>query len=60
MPNYNFIKAFDQDTADKLMKLGFQLVDSSNNVYTFLNTNKIQFSNEIDLNKVKYSNILHV
>ena len=60
MPNYNFIKVFDQNTADKLIKLGFQLIDSSNNIYTFLNTEKIQFSSEIDSSKVKYSNILHI
>lgn len=56
--NPNFIKVSDKDTVEKLMKLGFQLVDTSNNIHTFLNTDKIQFSKEIDINKIRYSNVL--
>ena len=54
----NFIKVSDKTTADKLIKLGFQVIDTSNNIFTFLNTDKIQFSSEIDLKKIQYSNIL--
>lgn len=40
-----FIKTNDKDTADKLMKQGFHLidVDSSNTWFTFLNENRTVF-----------------
>lgn len=56
----NFIQVFDKNTADKLMDLGFQLVSNSNNTYMFLNTDKIQFSDEIDITKIKYSNLMYI
>lgn len=54
----NFIKTQDQSTATTLLKLGFQQVDFSNGIYTFLNTDKIRFSSDIDQSKIQYSNIL--
>lgn len=54
----NFIKTIDSHTADVLKKLGFQSVSESNNEFIFLNTDKIQFSNDIDKSKIQYSNIL--
>ena len=55
----NFIKTSDNITAEKLTSLGFQKVNVSNGIYTFLNTDKIQFSNDdIDKSKIQYSNIL--
>lgn len=56
--NKRFIKVIDKKTAETLMKLGFQLVDDTNGFFTFLNTNKIKFSDEIDLKNIQYSNIL--
>ena len=41
----NFIKTADSETSKKLSALGFQKVDNTNGIYTFLNTGKIQFSN---------------
>lgn len=54
----NFIRTTDKPTALLLEKLGFQKVDNSNQIYTFLNTAKLQFSNDIDINKIQYSNVL--
>lgn len=54
----HFIKVSDKDTADKLIKLGFQVVDTTNNIYTFLNSDKLRFSDEINLSKIQYSNTL--
>ena len=57
----NFIKTTDFETASKLEKLGFQKVDNTNGTYTFLNTGKIQFSdNNIDKKKIQYSNMLSI
>lgn len=57
----NFIKTTDSETSKKLSALGFQKVDNTNGVYTFLNTAKIQFSdNDIDKKKIQYSNILSI
>ena len=48
----------DSNTANALKKLGFQMVNESNGVYVYLNSDKIQFSNDIDKSKIQYSNIL--
>ena len=54
----NFIKTMDSHTANILKKLGLQLVSESNNEFIYLNSDKIQFSNDIDKSKIQYSNIL--
>lgn len=54
----NFIKTMDSHTSNILKKLGLQLVSESNNEFIFLNSDKIQFSNDIDKSKIQYSNIL--
>ena len=54
----NFIKTSDETTADILINLGFQQVDFSSGIYTFLNTDKMQFSDNIDKSKIQYSNNL--
>ena len=56
----NFIKTSDETTAETLKKLNFQQVDFSSGIYTFLNTDKIQFSDDIDKSKIQYSNMLCV
>lgn len=55
-----FIKTSDKPTADILLNLGFQQVDFSSGIYTFLNTDKMQFSDDIDKSKIQYSNMLCV
>lgn len=56
----NFIKTSDKPTADILINLGFQQVDFSSGIYTFLNTDKLMFSDDIDIDKskIQYSNNL--
>lgn len=54
----NFIKTSDKHTADILLNLGFQQVDFSSGIYTFLNADKMQFSDDIDKSKIQYSNNL--
>ena len=56
----NFIKTQDLSTSIILSKLGFQKVDEQNGIYTFLNTDKIHFSNDVDRSKIQYSNMLCV
>lgn len=56
----NFIKTSDESTAETLKKLNYQQVDFSNGIYTFLNTDKMNFSEEIDKTKIQYSNMLCV
>ena len=52
-----FIVTTSADTADVLSKIGFQLVQQSDGKWTFLNNNKLVFSN---LKNISYSNILHM
>ena len=56
----NFIKTSDESTAETLRELNYQQVDFSNGIYTFLNTDKINFSESIDKSKIQYSNMLCV
>ena len=45
----NFIKTTDVLTAEKLSSLGFQRIDITNGIYTFLNSGKIQYSNMLSI-----------
>ena len=56
----NFIKTSDESTAEILKHLTSPQVDFSNGIYTFLNTDKINFSENIDKSKIQYSNMLCV
>ena len=55
---YNFIKTSDKETKEKLLKEGFKLVSQDGNVATFVNTDTLRFSNDIDITKIQYSNML--
>ena len=55
-----FIKVSDVETANLLTKLGFQLIDKTSGIYTFLNNTTTIFSNDIDKSKVQYSNVLFI
>lgn len=57
MAKNNFITTTDKETADQLLKLGFQLLSSENGRYTFLNCLKYS-TEQIDKNKIVYTNIL--
>lgn len=54
-----FIKTKDEETKDKLVKYGFELIDFSGGVYTFLNSPTMNFKKQDD-EKIVYSNILTV
>ena len=54
----NFITTKDAPTATLLSKQGYQQVQNSNGIYVFLNTEKFRFSNDIDITKIQYSNML--
>lgn len=54
----NFIKVSDLETMKALVKLGYQIVDIQNGVYTFLNDDKLCFSENLDMSKIQYSNML--
>lgn len=58
MAKCNFIRTTDKDTGELLISLGFQLVDKNNGVYTFLNSDKMEFSNDVNKSKIQYSNML--
>ena len=53
-----FITTQDTNTATLLSQQGYQQVQNSNGIYVFLNTDKFRFSNDIDITKIQYSNIL--
>lgn len=54
-PNTKFIKTTDSETRDTLLKLGFKLIENDNSSWTFLNSEKLVFSD----NKVVYTDILN-
>lgn len=53
-----FITTQDITTATLLSKQGYQQVQNSNGIYVFLNAEKFRFSNDIDITKIQYSNML--
>lgn len=53
-----FITTQDTTTATLLSQQGYQQVQNSSGIYVFLNTDKFRFSNEIDITKIQYSNML--
>ena len=53
-----FITTQDTPTATLLSQQGYQQVQNSNGIYVFLNTDTLRFSNEIDITKLKYTNML--
>ena len=53
-----FITTKDILIATLLSQQGYQQVQNSNGIYVFLNTDKFRFSNDIDITKIQYSNML--
>ena len=54
----NFITTKDVHTSTLLSQQGYQQVQNSNGIYVFLNTDTLRFSNDIDITKIQYSNML--
>ena len=53
-----FITTQDAPTATLLSQQGYQQLQNSNGIYVFLNTDTLRFSNDIDITKIQYSNML--
>ena len=51
-----FIKTQDLNTYEELIKMGFKLVDYTNDTWTFVNNQECPLT--FDNNKVAYSNML--
>ena len=59
MNDKKLICTADENTASALRKTGFREMKTGNkNIYTFLNNSSINFSDSVDINKVKSTNIL--
>jgi hypothetical protein len=59
MNDKKLICTADEDTASALRKSGFREMKTGNkNIYTFLNNTTLKFSEGVDINKIKYSNML--
>ena len=56
--NKKFITTQDIPTATLLSNKGYQQVHNNNGIYVFLNAEKFRFSNDIDITKIQYSNML--
>lgn len=55
----NFIVTADSTTAENLRKSGFQEMKTGNkNIYTFVNNTTLKFSECVDINKIKYTDML--
>ena len=53
-----YITTQNTPTATLLSQQGYQQVQNSNGIYVFLNTDTLRFSNDIDITKIQYSNML--
>ena len=59
MNDKKLICTTDENTASALRKSGFREMKTGNkNIYTFLNNTTLKFSESVDINKIKYSNML--
>ena len=59
MNNKKFIITHNKDVGKKLKALGFMEIPSQNvDICIFVNDSKLSFTNDIDINKVKYSDKL--
>lgn len=56
----NFIRTMDKNTADQLISAGFKMVQNSGGCYLFLNSKTFQFDTNIDISKIRYTNVMHV
>lgn len=56
MDKRKFIKTSDKTAADSLLAKGYQLIDHSGNMYTFLNNTNLEYDHSTEM--IAYSNIL--
>lgn len=57
MDKYNFIKTKDEETKNKLLKEGFELLFKENDTYVFLNNANLHFGEK---SKINYTNQLNI
>lgn len=55
-----FIKTLDKKTSEQLTKIGFQKISDNGGNDVFINNSTLKFSDEIDISKITYTNILCV
>lgn len=58
MDNKNFIYTSDITTKNKLVKLGFTEIQSSESFFIFINDSTLKFDCSIPMNKVGFTNKL--
>jgi len=55
-----FIKTTDEETANTLKELGYQLFSSDDGVYVFINDSKLRFNESVNEKKCAYTDKLCV
>lgn len=56
----NFIQTTDAKTADILRRSGFPELEPNSGFYTFVFSKKLNFVEDIDITKVRYTNMLYL
>lgn len=56
----NFIQTTDTKTADVLRKSGFPELEANSGFFTFVFSKKLNFVEDIDITKVRYTNMLYL
>ena len=56
---FKFIKTYDEQTRDKLLEQGYQMISQNGNEWFFMYNSILKFD-DIDTNKIQYTNILNV
>lgn len=61
MKNDNkFIFAFDEETKNNLLKLGFSEIPSGNSFFIFINDSTLKFDDTVQTDKIGFTNKLFV
>ena len=58
MENKKFVFTYDEKTREQLIELGFIEIQTPARFYMFVNKNKFNFDNNIDVSKLKYTNVM--
>lgn len=57
--DFKFIKTYDEQTRDKLLENGHKLISQNGNECFFIYNSILKFD-DIETNKIQYTNILNV
>lgn len=55
-----FITTSDEQQRQNLINLGFQEIPSGNSFFMFVNNTTLKFNDNVDMDKIKFTNILRV